>query len=295
MDFMAFSHEHEINKHYINQIKKLPILSDEEEYTLAKQWKDKQDSKAIEALLNSHLRLVAKIAAGYRGYGLPVTDLIAEGNLGMMQAMKHYDPEKGFRFSTYAMWWIRASMQEYILQSWSLVKIGTTSAQKKLFFSLKKTHAKLNQDTPNEDGLSHEKIKAIAIKLSVKEEVVAQMHQRLGARDHSLNVPMGNQDESTTEWIEWITDEKENQEIQIIQADEMKKRRDLFSKAINCLNQREHIILYDRRLKEPPLTLEEISGKLKISRERVRQIENTAFDKLKKQIKRLTTPHHHHI
>jgi RNA polymerase sigma-32 factor len=158
-----------------------------------------------------------------------------------------------------------------------------------------RTHAKLNQDTPNEDGLSFEKIKAIAEKLAVKEEEVEQMHQRLGARDHSLNVPMGNQDEKATEWIEWITDENENQEIKIIQADEMKKRRDLFKDALNCLNQREHIILYDRRLKEPPLTLEEVSGKLKISRERVRQIENTAFDKLKKQIKRLTTPHHHHI
>ncbi|MBY0280892.1 MAG: RNA polymerase sigma factor RpoH [Alphaproteobacteria bacterium] len=292
---MSLAHEHEINKHYINQIKKLPILSNEEEYMLAKQWRDSQDSKAIEALLNSHLRLVAKIASGYRGYGLPLSDLIAEGNLGMMQAMKHYDPEKGFRFSTYAMWWIKASMQEYILQSWSLVKIGTTRAQKKLFFSLKKTHAKLNQDTPNEDGLSIEKIKAIAAKLSVKEEEVEQMHQRLGARDNSLNVPIGNQDEKATEWIEWITDENDNQEIKIIQADEMKKRRTLFKDALACLNQREHIILYDRRLKEPPLTLEEISSKLKISRERVRQIENTAFDKLRKQIKRHATSHYHHI
>jgi RNA polymerase sigma-32 factor len=292
---MPFSHEHEISKHYINQIKKLPILSNEEEFNLARKWKEQQDPKAIESLLGSHLRLVAKIASGYRGYGLPVSDLIAEGNLGMMQAMKHYDPEKGFRFSTYAMWWIKASIQEYILQSWSLVKIGTTSAQKKLFFSLKKTHAKLNQETPNEDDLSSEKIKAIAVKLSVKEEEVEQMHQRLGARDHSLNVPMGNQDESTTEWIEWITDEKENQEIKVIQADEIKKRRSLFSKALICLNQREHTILHDRRLKEPPLTLEEISSKLKISRERVRQIENTAFDKLKKQIKRLTTPHYRHM
>lgn len=292
---MSSSSEHDINKHYINKIKKLPILSNEEEYILAKQWKEKQDSKAIEAILNSHLRLVAKIATGYRGYGLPISDLIAEGNLGMMQAMKHYDPEKGFRFSTYAMWWIKASMQEYILQSWSLVKIGTTNAQKKLFFSLKKTHAKLNQDTPNDEELSEEKIKRIAEKLSVKEDEVKQMHQRLGARDHSLNAPMGNQDESTTEWIEWISDEKDNQEIKIIQADEMKKRRTLFSKALTCLNQREHIILYDRRLKEPPLTLEEISSKLNISRERVRQIENSAFDKLKKQIKRLTTPHSHHM
>jgi RNA polymerase sigma-32 factor len=286
--------EQEINTNYIRQVRSFPILSNEEEYMLAKQWKENQDPKAVEALLSSHLRLVAKIAAGYRGYGLPVSDLIAEGNLGMMQAMKHYDPERGFRFSTYAMWWIRASMQEYILQSWSLVKIGTTNAQKKLFFSLKKTQAKLNQNKSFEDYLSPEKIKLIAEKLSVKEEEVLQMHQRLG-RDQSLNAPVNMQSESQAEWIEWIADERENQEAHAIQSDEMKKRRVLFAKAISCLNQREHIVLHDRRLKEPPLTLEEISGKLKISRERVRQIENSAFDKLKRQIKRLTTPHYHQM
>lgn len=286
--------DHESNQHYIRKIRKLPMLSQEQEYILAKQWRDQQDKKAIDQLISCHLKLVAKIASGYRGYGLPISDLIAEGNLGMMNAMKHYDPDKGYRFSTYAMWWVRASIQEHILQSWSLVKIGTTSAQKKLFFSLRKTQSQLNLPNENDDGLTPDKITAIAKKLSVKEEEVIQMNQRLG-RDHSLNSPVGSQEESSNEWIEWIMDERDNQETQVVQNDEMNKRRDLFTQAVTCLNQREHIVLADRRLKEPPLTLEEISTKMGISRERVRQIENSAFEKVRKQVKRLAAPHYHHI
>ncbi len=289
---MSKNSEHDSNHHFIRKIRKLPMLSHEQEYMLAKQWREQQDKKAIDQLISSHLKLVAKIASGYRGYGLPVSDLISEGNLGMMQAMKHYDPDKGYRFSTYAMWWIRASIQEYILQSWSLVKIGTTGAQKKLFFSLRKTQSKLNLSSENENGLTSEKIKAIAEKLSVKEEEVIQMNQRLGNRDHSLNMPLNTQEENSSEWIEWIADERDNQEIHIVQADEMNKRRILFTKAISCLNQREHIILVDRRLTEPPLTLEEISTKMGISRERVRQIENSGFEKIRKQVKRLSAHHH---
>jgi RNA polymerase sigma-32 factor len=292
---MSNSSDLDTDQHYIRKIRKLPMLSSEQEYILAKQWRDQQDRKAIDKLISCHLKLVAKIASGYRGYGLPISDLIAEGNLGMMQAMKHYDPDKGYRFSTYAMWWIRASIQEYILQSWSLVKIGTTGAQKKLFFSLRKTQSKLNLPSENDDGLSPEKIKAIAIKLSVKEEEVLQMHQRLSGRDHSLNAPLNTQEESASEWIEWIVDERENQETHTVQADEINKRRALFTKAISCLNQREHIILVDRRLKEPPLTLEEISSRMGISRERVRQIESTAFEKIRKQVKRLSIHHYHHM
>ncbi len=282
------------NQHYMRKIRKLPMLTGEQEYILAKQWREQQDKKAVDKLVSCHLKLVAKIASGYRGYGLPVSDLIAEGNLGMMQAMKHYDPDKGFRLSTYAMWWIRASIQEYILQSWSLVKIGTTGAQKKLFFSLRKTQSKLSLASESDHGLTPEKIKAIAEKLSVKEEEVLQMHQRLG-RDHSLNAPLGSQEESAGEWIEWIADERDNQETHVVQIDEMNKRRSLFEQAVLCLNQREHIVLVDRRLKEPPLTLEELSAKMGISRERVRQIENAAFEKMRKQVKRLATPHYHHV
>ncbi|MCX7338522.1 MAG: RNA polymerase sigma factor RpoH [Alphaproteobacteria bacterium] len=288
------------NRDYIRKIRQLPMLTSEEEYTLAKDWRERQDYKSVEKLINSHLRLVAKIAQGYRGYGLPLSDLIAEGNVGILQAMKHYDPDKGFRFSTYAMWWIRASMQEYILQSWSLVKIGTTRAQKKLFFGLRKAQHQIDQELEldgnlegHQDGLTPEKIKKIAEKLLVTPEEVLQMHQRLGAKDHSLNSPRGNSEDSTSEWIEWIADESDNQEIQLAQQDEMTERKRLFDQAMTCLDKREHAIFVKRRLAEPPRTLEELSTKLGISRERVRQIENKAFEKIQKFIKRLagTQPH----
>jgi RNA polymerase sigma-32 factor len=279
--------------HYIKKIRGIPLLTVEEESQLAKKWRESQDPKAVDRLISSHLRLVAKIADGYRGYGLPVTDLIAEGNLGMMQAMNHYDHEKGFRFSTYAMWWIRASMQEYILKSWSLVKIGTTSAQKKLFFNLRKTKHSLNRS--DENYLTQEHITYIAKKLDVKEEEVIQMDNRLSGKDYSLNTPVSTDSDSSMEWIEWISDESDNQEIQLAHKDEITKRQNLLNEAISCLNEREHLILVDRRLTEPPHTLEALSEKYKISRERVRQIEVKAFEKLHKTIKNLSHPAHHHI
>lgn len=279
---------------YLRKIRALPLLTHDQEYQLAKEWRDQQNPKAVEKLITSHLRLVAKIAQGYRGYGLPISDLIAEGNVGIMQAIKHYDPDRGYRFSTYAMWWIRASIQDYILQSWSLVKLGTTRAQKKLFFNLRKTEKKLHPENQPDTELTLEKVKAIAKNLDVKEEEVWLMHQRLAVKDHSLNQPM--QEDNDTQWIEWIADEGDNQEIQLVQQDELKKRKELFAKALACLNAREHQIIVDRRLTEPPFTLEQIGEKMQISRERVRQLENEAFLKLQKQIKRLVSkPGWHHI
>ena len=282
------------NQHYLRKIRALPLLSQDQEYQLAKEWREQQKDAAVEQLIASHLRLVAKIAQGYRGYGLPISDLIAEGNVGIMQAMKHYDPDRGYRFSTYAMWWIRASIQDYILQSWSLVKMGTTRAQKKLFFNLRKTQKVLASEHQTDLNLTPEKVKEIAKRLDVKEEEVWQMHQRLSSKDSSLNQTM--QEDEDTEWIEWLTDERENQEIQLAQHDEMRKRKNLFQKALACLSSREHQILVDRRLTEPPLTLEQLSEKTGLSRERVRQIENKAFLKIQKQIKRLVSvPGWHHV
>lgn len=273
-----------LNQHYARQIRNLPILTMEEEYHLAKKWRDEGDSEAVERLVSSHLRLVAKIAQGYRGYGLPVSDLVAEGNIGMMQAMKHYDPERGFRLSTYAMWWIKASIQEYILHTWSLVKIGTTTAQKRLFFSLRKAQQKIHAFEEGE--LTPEIVTALAQKLSVREEEVIQMNHRLFG-DRSLNVTVRSSEEGSPEWIEWLEDDREDQETQVLALDEMSKRRDLLGQAMECLNQREHQIFMERRLKDPPLTLEEISTNIGISRERVRQIEYGAFEKIQKHIKRL--------
>jgi RNA polymerase sigma-32 factor len=278
---------HETN-HYVQKIKKIPLLDTGEEYILAKQWREHKDAKAVEKLINSHLRLVVKVAHGYRGYGLPISDLISEGNLGMMQALKHYDPERGFKFSTYAAWWIRANIHEYILQSWSLVKIGTTAAQKKLFFNLRKTEHALESPDDTHAGLTPEKVQKIAEKLNVSKEDVLSMYQRLGGRDHSLNTPLGDDDQGA-EWIEWIADDKQNQEMAVVENDEMAKRKKLFDQAMGHLSKREHLILTNRRLVEPPKTLEEISILEGISRERVRQIENTAFEKIQKSIKRLTT------
>ena len=265
---------------YLQEIKKFPMLTAEEEYMLAKRYKEHGDSDAAHKLVTSHLRLVAKIAMGYRGYGLPVTDLISEGNVGIMQAVKRFDPEKGFRLATYAMWWIRAQIQEYVLHSWSLVKIGTTAAQKKLFFNLRKIK---NQLTSIDSGnLSPENVREIATRLDVKEGEVIDMENRLFTSDQSLNVKLG--EEHDTEWQDLIEDKQETQDRIIENKDELDYRKILFSKAFEVLNQREKEIIKLRKLSENPLKLEDLSKKYKISRERIRQIENKAFEKLQKHM-----------
>ena len=265
---------------YLQEIKKFPMLTAEEEYMLAKRYKEHGDSKAAHKLVTSHLRLVAKIAMGYRGYGLPVTDLISEGNVGIMQAVKKFDPEKGFRLATYAMWWIRAQIQEYVLHSWSLVKIGTTAAQKKLFFNLRKLKNQLvSIDSGN---LSPENVREIATRLDVKEGEVIDMENRLFTGDKSLNVKIG--EENDTEWQDLIEDNKDTQATIIEKKDELDHRRNLFIKALNILNPREKEIIKLRKLREKPLKLEELSKKFKISRERVRQIEEKALEKLQNEV-----------
>ena len=265
---------------YLQEIKKFPILTAEEEYMLAKRYKEHGDSKAAHKLVTSHLRLVAKIAMGYRGYGLPVTDLISEGNVGIMQAVKKFDPEKGFRLATYAMWWIRAQIQEYVLHSWSLVKIGTTAAQKKLFFNLRKLKNQLvSIDSGN---LSPENVREIATRLDVKEGEVMDMENRLFTGDRSLNVKLG--EENDTEWQDLIEDNKDTHDTIIEKKDEFDHRRQLFIKALNTLNTREKEIIKLRKLREKPLKLEELSKKFKISRERVRQIEEKALKKLQNEV-----------
>ena len=264
---------------YLAQIKKFPMLDAEEEYMLAKNWKEKGSLKSAEKLVTSHLRLVAKIAMGYKGYGLPVNEMISEGNVGLMQAVKKFEPEKGFRLATYAMWWIKAAIQEYILRSWSLVKIGTTTAQKKLFFNLKKLK---NQIAPRSEGdLRNEQVSEIADKLNVSEEEVVSMNRRLAGKEHSLNAPVG---EDGDQWQDWLVDKEMDQELKIAQQEEMNQRKDLLKDSIKILNDREKEILYARRLTDNPLTLENLSKKYKISRERIRQIENKAFEKLQKHM-----------
>ena len=264
---------------YLAQIKKFPMLDAEEEYMLAKNWKQTGNLKSAEKLVTSHLRLVAKIAMGYRGYGLPVNEMISEGNVGLMQAVKKFEPEKGFRLATYAMWWIKASIQEYILRSWSLVKIGTTTAQKKLFFNLKKLK---NQIAPKSEGdLKNEHVTEIANKLNVNENEVVSMNRRLAGKEHSLNAPVG---EDGDQWQDWIADKEMDQELKFAQKEEMDQRKDLLKDSIKILNDREKEILYSRRLTDEPLTLEDLSKKFKISRERIRQIENKAFEKLQKHM-----------
>ncbi len=264
---------------YLAQIKKFPMLDAEEEYMLAKNWKSTGNVKSAEKLVTSHLRLVAKIAMGYRGYGLPINEIISEGNVGLMQAVKKFEPEKGFRLATYAMWWIKASIQEYILRSWSLVKIGTTTAQKKLFFNLKKLK---NQIAPQTEGdLKDEHVKNIAQKLNVTEDEVVSMNRRLSGREQSLNAPIG---EDGDEWQDWLIDNEMDQELKFAQQEEMEQRKDLLKDSIKILNDRERQILYARRLNEEPETLEDLSKKFKISRERIRQIENKAFEKLQKHM-----------
>ena len=264
---------------YLSQIKKFPMLDAEEEYMIAKNWKTTGDLKSAEKLVTSHLRLVAKIAMGYKGYGLPVNEMISEGNIGLMQAVKKFEPEKGFRLATYAMWWIRASIQEYILRSWSLVKIGTTTAQKKLFFNLKKIK---NQISPRTEGdLKDKHVKDIATRLDVSEEEVISMNRRLSGKEKSLNSPIG---EDGDEWQDWIVDKEMDHELKFAQNEEMEQRKDLLQDSIKILNSREKDIIYSRRLSEDPVTLEDLSKKFKISRERVRQIENRAFEKLQKHM-----------
>jgi len=262
--------------HYLQQIKKFPMLTEKQEINLANKWKNEGDTSAAHQLVTSHLRLVAKIAMGYRGYGLPVTDLISEGNIGLMQAVKKYDPDKGFRLATYAMWWIRAAIQEYVLKSWSLVKIGTTAAQKKLFFNLKKLK---NQLSDYSDGnLKPHQVKEIADRLDVSEKEVTEMEGRMSGNDYSLNAVVSAEGEE--EWQEWLVDEDADHEIKIAENEEISKRKELLSKAINILNDREKNIIKDRKLSEDPKTLDELSKEYKISRERIRQIEERAFQKL---------------
>ena len=266
---------------YLAEIKRFPILSSNEEFILAKRWQEHQDPKAAEKMVASHLRLVAKIATGYRGYGLPIVDLIAEGNLGLMQALRKFDPDKGFRFSTYAMWWIRANIQEYILHSWSLVKIGTTAAQKKLFFNLRRLRNEMKKE--GEPFLSDENIKDIAGELNVSEQEVIEMSKRLTAPDHSLNTPL--KEDATEEWQDWLVDDDSNHEVKIMDHNESQKKSAILAQALKSLNEREYYIIQERRLKDSPMTLEELSANLGISRERVRQIEIRAFEKLQIAVK----------
>jgi len=265
---------------YLAQIKKFPMLDAEEEYMLAKNWRERGNLKAAHKLVTSHLRLVAKIAMGYRGYGLPVGELISEGNVGLMQAVKKFDPDKGFRLATYAMWWIRASIQEYVLRSWSLVKMGTTTAQKKLFFNLKKLK---NQIAPGQEGdLRDEQVKEISKRLDVNSDEVVNMNRRMMGQEKSLNAPIKSGE--TDEWQDWLVDDHLDQELQTSQKQEFDDKKDLLYNSIKILNDREKEILEARRLSENPKTLEELSKKYKISRERIRQIETKAFEKLQKSM-----------
>ncbi|MDC0060542.1 RNA polymerase sigma factor RpoH [Pelagibacteraceae bacterium] len=269
---------------YLQEIKKFPILTAEEEYMLAKRYKEHDDTEAAHKLVTSHLRLVAKIAMGYRGYGLPVTDLISEGNVGIMQAVKKFDPERGFRLATYAMWWIRAQIQEYVLHSWSLVKIGTTAAQKKLFFNLKKLKKQLS--SIDSGSLSPENAREIASRLNVKEAEVLDMENRLFSGDQSLNVQVG--EEGDTEWQDMLVDSNDTQDNILANSNELSFRKKIFEQALGILNDREKEIITLRKLKDKPIKLDELSKKFNISRERVRQIEEKAFEKLQKQVSVIT-------
>ncbi len=268
---------------YLEHIKKFPMLEAGEEYLLAKDWLEKQDTKAAHKLVTSHLRLVAKIAMGYRGYGLPIADLIAEGNIGMMHAVKKFDPEKGFRLATYAMWWIKAAIQEFVLRSWSQVKIGTTASQKKLFFNLRKIKSKINA---LEDGdLTPNQVNHIAKTLDVSEDDVVSMNRRMLGGDHSLNSQINRQDGEEAEWQDLLTDERDNQETQYVNHQEKNIRNKMMLEALDYLKPREKDIIIKRRLTENPKTLEDLSQEYKVSRERIRQIETRAFEKLQTVIK----------
>ena len=270
---------------YLQEIRKFPLLEPEEEYMLAKRWVEEQDSGAAHKMVTSHLRLAAKIAMGYRGYGLPQAEVISEANVGLMQAVKRFDPEKGFRLATYAMWWIRASIQEYILRSWSLVKLGTTSAQKKLFFNLRKAKARIGA---LEEGDMHpDNVKQIAHDLGVTETEVISMNRRMTGGDASLNATVGSEGEGTMQWQDWLEDEDADQAADYEARDELDARRELLAEALSVLNEREKDILTQRRLAEQPVTLEDLSGQYSVSRERIRQIEVRAFEKLQKRMRDL--------
>jgi RNA polymerase sigma-32 factor len=266
---------------YLQNIRKFPLLEPDEEFMLAKRWREDGDAEAAHRLVTSHLRLVAKIASGYRGYGLPLGELISEGNVGMMQAVKRFDPDRGFRLATYAMWWIRAAIQEYILHSWSLVKIGTTAAQKKLFFNLRRIKGEIK--AIEEGDLHPENVAEIATRLKVSEDEVVQMNRRLSGPDNSLNAPL--RADSEGEWMDWLVDESDSQETLLAEAQELERRRTLLQNALEHLNPREKRILTMRRLAEAPLTLEELSQEFDVSRERVRQIEVRAFEKIQKAMR----------
>ncbi|GAB5504574.1 RNA polymerase sigma factor RpoH [Pyruvatibacter sp.] len=268
---------------YLQDIRKFPMLEPEQEYMLARRYAEHEDPDAAHSLVTSHLRLVAKIAMGYRGYGLPIAEVISEGNVGLMQAVKRFDPEKGFRLSTYAMWWVRAAIQEYVLRSWSLVKIGTTAAQKKLFFNLRKAKSKI--DALEDGDLRPEHVQSIATKLGVPEQDVINMNRRMSnGGDQSLNAPM-RADADGGEWQDWLVDESESAEETISESEELLRRREMLAASMQTLNEREMHILTERRLKDEPSTLEELSQEYGISRERVRQIEVRAFEKLQKAMK----------
>jgi RNA polymerase sigma-32 factor len=280
----APSPEQGLNR-YMQEIRKFPLLEPEEEYMLAKRWVDHQDSQAAHKMVTSHLRLAAKIAMGYRGYGLPQAEVISEANVGLMQAVKRFDPEKGFRLATYAMWWIRASIQEYILRSWSLVKLGTTSAQKKLFFNLRKAKAKLG--ALEEGDLRPENVAQIAHDLNVTEAEVISMNRRMSGGDASLNATVGSDGEGATQWQDWLEDEDSDQANDYAEKDEMDTRREMMVQAMTVLNEREKDILVQRRLNDVPVTLEELSETYSVSRERIRQIEVRAFEKLQDKMREL--------
>jgi RNA polymerase sigma-32 factor len=280
----APSPEQGLNR-YLQEIRKFPMLEPEQEYMLAKRWVEDQDTEAAHQLVTSHLRLAAKIAMGYRGYGLPQAEVISEANVGLMQAVKRFDPEKGFRLATYAMWWIRAAIQEYILRSWSLVKLGTTSAQKKLFFNLRKAKARIG--ALEEGDLRPENVARIAHDLGVTEEEVISMNRRLSGGDASLNATVGTEDDSSTQWQDWLEDEDANQADDYAERDEYTQRLALMEEAMEVLNERERDILTQRRLQDNPVTLEDLSGVYNVSRERIRQIEVRAFEKLQKRMREL--------
>ncbi len=270
-------------RRYLHEIRQFPMLAPDEEYILAKAWRDRADKEAAHRLVTSHLRLVAKIAMGYRGYGLPIADLISEGNVGMMQAVRRFEPERGFRLATYAMWWIRASIQEYILHAWSLVKIGTTAAQKKLFFNLRRLKGQMKQIDAGD--LPAEAVTKIATDLGVSEQEVVQMDRRLAGPDQSLNAPMRNDGEEGGQWQDWLVDESASQESKLADEEESTRRRKMLEKALGKLNARERAILVARRLKDDPDRLEDLARKFDISRERVRQIETRAFEKLQQAVR----------
>ncbi|MCR8826299.1 RNA polymerase sigma factor RpoH [Pseudosulfitobacter koreensis] len=270
---------------YMQEIRKFPLLEPEEEYMLAKRWVEEQDTEAAHRMVTSHLRLAAKIAMGYRGYGLPQAEVISEANVGLMQAVKRFDPERGFRLATYAMWWIRASIQEYILRSWSLVKLGTTSAQKKLFFNLRKAKARIG--ALEEGDMRPENVKRIATDLGVTEDEVISMNRRMSGGDASLNATVGSEGEGTMQWQDWLEDEDADQAADYEERDELTVRREMLAEALDVLNDREKDILTQRRLSDQTVTLEDLSSQYDVSRERIRQIEVRAFEKLQKRMRDL--------